>query len=276
MLLENGMKMADKLLTVSALIPTEARYQGERSAWTRGDRLFWLEVAPEQGLKLHIDRPGTAHTELVEQHRLLLGEMRNMRDWLRFRESQPALQFAEQPEFRYRYEDREYTLRREQEAIDTVKLIENPDAILLRGHLQFHGHMTLTHHASLPLHVPELSEVEKPLLIEYFHVLALGKEPGMQDVAYRAAGLLMERIDQSRFDSSPYRPLRDFVSHALCDRNHVLNFVRSELPGAIQQRNGKPTAEFDRTNIDHMNLVGRFFSQLMHELRRLVESRAFS
>lgn len=132
-----------------------------------------------------------------------------------------------------------------------------------------------TAQVKLPRSIPDVSEPDKPLLIEYLHVVALGKEPGMQDVAYRAAALLMERIGKNMFSTKDYWSLRNFVSHAECDQPAVINFVRSKLPGAIQQRNGKPTAEFDRTNIDHMNLVGRFFSQLMHELRHLVESRAF-
>ncbi len=50
--------------------------------------------------------------------------------------------------------------------------------------------------------------------------------------------------------------LRDFVSHPRCDGKRVVDFIKTNLPSALVV--GESAVQFDRTNIDHVNFIGRF------------------
>lgn len=51
--------------------------------------------------------------------------------------------------------------------------------------------------------------------------------------------------------------VRDFVSHPICKNKRVVELVAPQLPSAIL-RGDPPRVRFDRTNIDHLNFVGRY------------------
>jgi hypothetical protein len=56
------------------------------------------------------------------------------------------------------------------------------------------------------------------------------------------------------------RWVRDFVSHPVCDRSGVCTFIAANLPGAVIRNHPQLEVQFDRTNVEHRNFVGRWES----------------
>lgn len=67
------------------------------------------------------------------------------------------------------------------------------------------------------------------------------------------------------------RWVRNFVSHAQCSGPEVVGFITQQLPSAVVPSLAAPAVRFDRTDIEHMNFVGRYVpkaSDVAHRLLR--------
>lgn len=64
--------------------------------------------------------------------------------------------------------------------------------------------------------------------------------------------------------------VRDFVSHAECDRKKVVAFISAHLPSAIVAGRTAPTVRFDRLSIEHRNFVGRHIPDSERIARELI------
>jgi len=66
--------------------------------------------------------------------------------------------------------------------------------------------------------------------------------------------------------------IRDFVSHAECDRNNKLvDFISSLLPSAVVAGRSKLTVRFDRLSTEHRNFVARYEVDSRQIARKLIE-----
>lgn len=66
------------------------------------------------------------------------------------------------------------------------------------------------------------------------------------------------------------RLVRDFVSHPICHSKRVIALVAPQLPSAVLH-DDPPRVRFDRTNIDHLNFVGRYDPQARELARRMLD-----
>jgi hypothetical protein len=103
-----------------------------------------------------------------------------------------------------------------------------------------------------------------------------------QDACVKLAYLVIEEL-QSRHqnllsvDDKDFlrkcKLVRNFVSHPICDDRKLVAFILSELPSARSNLN--PSAvQFDRTNIEHMNFIGKWEPKLKQLAWKLVDAEA--
>lgn len=65
--------------------------------------------------------------------------------------------------------------------------------------------------------------------------------------------------------------VRDFISHAYCDRSKVVTFISANLSGAIIFGRERPTVRFDRLAQDHRVFVARYEMDSARIARKLVQ-----
>lgn len=66
--------------------------------------------------------------------------------------------------------------------------------------------------------------------------------------------------------------IRDFVSHAECDRNRKLvDLISAQVPSAVVAGRSKPTVRFDRLSTEHRNFVARYEVDSRRIARKLIE-----
>lgn len=67
--------------------------------------------------------------------------------------------------------------------------------------------------------------------------------------------------------------VRNFVSHPLCHKTSLVNFIESLLPNAVVATAPTRTVRFDRTDTTHSNLVGRYEPIAQGLAQSLISSR---
>ena len=83
-------------------------------------------------------------------------------------------------------------------------------------------------------------------------------------------GSKLDPVDQKRCEEIGL--IRDFVSHAECDRNRKLvDLISAQLPSAIVAGRSKQTVRFDRLSTEHRNFVARYEVDSRRIARKLIE-----
>lgn len=131
-----------------------------------------------------------------------------------------------------------------------------------------------------PAELPQMSDQAARWVYTIAEVRMLDRFP---DEAMKRLYLIIEELwpDFERTATSEQRQnkliaqnIRDFVSHPVCNKQRVVDFVSTQFPNAVISTDPL-TVRFDRTSVEHRNFIGRH-QPIVEGLARMLIDQAMA
>jgi hypothetical protein len=168
------------------------------------------------------------------------------------------------PPIRYRLDDTVH----EFSACDHVHFerLDNGHALIVSEIPMLHAELTGTIRRRPPSEIPLIPLDCERLAITLVEAMA---SDYVDEMLKREFLILEEFGAQDQIENLRY--VRNFVSHAVCNKADTVAFIKRALPSAVT---GQPeVAIFDRTNREHIQLIGQYEVKARELARKLVDQR---
>lgn len=126
----------------------------------------------------------------------------------------------------------------------------------------------------LPANMPNVPISLKRFILTIAQAEDLSEYPEYIDEKLKRWFLILEELeqDQKNPDFIDIRCARNFVSHNICDRKEVINFIKKELPSTVYLNSaGKEETKFLRHEASHIQLVSKYEAKARIWARNLVQ-----